>query len=97
VAPARCHEGVDLDLAWMDTTAGQSEQTANQARSAVAAYQVSVFGYVAAPMIAANRALLMSLVATNIFAQNTPAIAATDTGSVGEARPGRSARRERLE
>ena len=27
-------------VAWMDTTAGQAEQTANQARSAVAAYQI---------------------------------------------------------
>ena len=30
------------------------------------------------PIIAANRALLAALVATNIFGQNTPAIAATE-------------------
>ena len=31
------------------------------------------------PVIAANRALLQALVATNLFGQNTPAIAATET------------------
>jgi PPE-repeat protein len=65
-------------VAWMDTTAGQAEQTANQARSAVAAYQAAFLATVPPPVIAANRALLMSLVATNIFGQNTPAIAATE-------------------
>jgi PPE-repeat protein len=65
-------------VAWMDTTAAQAEQTANQARSAVAAYQAAFLATVPPPVIAANRALLMSLVATNIFGQNTPAIAATE-------------------
>jgi PPE-repeat protein len=66
-------------VAWMDTTAAQAEQTANQARSAVAAYQAAFLATVPPPVIAANRALLMSLVATNIFGQNTAAIAATET------------------
>jgi PPE-repeat protein len=66
-------------VAWMDATAAQAEQTANQARSAVAAYQAAFLATVPPPVIAANRALLMSLVATNIFGQNTPAIAATET------------------
>jgi PPE-repeat protein len=65
-------------VGWMDTTAAQAEQTANQARSAVAAYQAAFLATVPPPVIAANRALLMSLVATNIFGQNTPAIAATE-------------------
>jgi PPE-repeat protein len=65
-------------VAWMDTTAAQAEQTANQARSAVAAYQAAFLATAPPPVIAANRALLMSLVATNIFGQNTPAIAATE-------------------
>jgi PPE-repeat protein len=65
-------------VAWMDTTAAQAEQTASQARSAVAAYQAAFLATVPPPVIAANRALLMSLVATNIFGQNTPAIAATE-------------------
>jgi PPE-repeat protein len=65
-------------VVWMDTTAAQAEQTANRARSAVAAYQAAFLATVPPPVIAANRALLMSLVATNIFGQNTPAIAATE-------------------
>jgi PPE-repeat protein len=65
-------------VAWMDSTAAQAEQTANQARSAVAAYQAAFLATVPPPVIAANRALLMSLVATNVFGQNTPAIAATE-------------------
>jgi PPE-repeat protein len=65
-------------VAWMDTTAAQAEQSANQARSAVAAYQAAFLATVPPPVIAANRALLMSLVATNIVGQNTPAIAATE-------------------
>jgi PPE-repeat protein len=63
---------------WMNTTAIQAEQTANQARSAAAAYDDAFTATVPPPVIAANRALLMALVATNIFGQNTPAIAATE-------------------
>jgi PPE-repeat protein len=63
---------------WMNTTAVQAEQTANQARSAVAAYEAAFTATVPPPVIAANRALLMALVATNILGQNTPAIAATE-------------------
>ncbi|ORW95866.1 hypothetical protein AWB92_08615 [Mycobacterium sp. IEC1808] len=63
---------------WMNTTAAQAEATANQARSAAAAYEAAFAATVPPPVIAANRALLMTLVATNIFGQNTPAIAATE-------------------
>ena len=65
-------------VAWMNTTAGQAELTANQARSAAAAYEAAFSATVPPPVIAANRALLMALVATNIFGQNTAAIAATE-------------------
>ncbi|WP_343709289.1 PPE family protein [Mycobacterium sp.] len=63
---------------WMTTTAAQAEQTASQARSAVAAYETAFAATVPPPVIAANRASLASLVATNILGQNTPAIAATE-------------------
>ncbi|MBV8290804.1 MAG: PPE family protein, partial [Mycobacterium sp.] len=64
--------------AWMNTTAAQAEQTAAQAQAAVSAYE-SAFGMTVPPaVIAANRAQLASLVATNILGQNTPAIAATE-------------------
>ncbi|WP_434085096.1 PPE family protein [Mycobacterium paraterrae] len=66
-------------VAWMNTTAGQAEQTATQAKAAAAAYQTAFAGVVPPPVITANRTLLASLVATNILGQNTPAIAATET------------------
>ena len=64
--------------AWMTTTAAQAEQSASQAWSAVAAYETAFAGTVAPPVIAANRALLAVLVATNIVGQNAPVIAATE-------------------
>jgi len=64
--------------AWMNTTAAQAEQTANQAKSAAAAYEAAFSAMVPPPVVAANRAQLASLVATNLLGQNTPAIAATE-------------------
>ena len=63
---------------WLSTTAAQAEETANQARAAVAAYEAAFAMTVPPPAIAANRSLLMALIATNFFGQNTPAIAATE-------------------
>ncbi|MDT5166380.1 MAG: hypothetical protein QOC88_3274 [Mycobacterium sp.] len=63
---------------WLSTTAAQAEETANQARAAVAAYEAAFAMTVPPPAIAANRALLMALIATNFFGQNTPAIMATE-------------------
>ena len=65
-------------VAWMNTTAAQAEQTASQLASAVAAYETAFAATVPPPVITANRALLASLVATNLLGQNTPAIAATE-------------------
>ena len=65
-------------MAWMRATAGQAEQTATQARAAAAAYETAFAATVPPAVIVANRALLMSLIATNIFGQNTAAIAATE-------------------
>jgi PPE-repeat protein len=64
--------------AWLSATAAQAEHTASQARAAVAAYEAAFALTVPPPVIAANRALLMALIATNFFGQNTPAIAATE-------------------
>jgi PPE-repeat protein len=66
-------------VTWMTATAAQAEETANQARATVAAYESAFMATVPPPVIDANRALLMMLVATNILGQNTPAIAATET------------------
>jgi PPE-repeat protein len=63
---------------WMNTTAAQAELTSTQAKAAVAAYEAAFAATVPPPVIEANRALLMMLIATNILGQNTPAIAATE-------------------
>jgi len=65
-------------VAWLGTTAEQAEQTAAQAEAAAAAYEAAFAATVPPPVIAANRAQLMALIATNILGQNTPAIAATE-------------------
>ena len=64
--------------AWMNATAAQAEQTAGQAHAAVTAYESAFSMTVPPTVIAANRAQLASLVATNVLGQNTPAIAATE-------------------
>ena len=66
-------------VAWMRATAAQAEQAANQATAAAAAYDAAFAETVPPPVVAANRSLLAALVATNLFGQNTPAIALTET------------------
>jgi PPE-repeat protein len=65
-------------LNWMTTAAEQAEQTATQARAAAAAYETAFAMTVPPAVIAANRSLLMALIATNVLGQNTAAIAATE-------------------
>jgi PPE-repeat protein len=64
--------------AWMSATAAQAEQVANQARAAASAHAAAFAMTVPPPLIAANRAQLMTLVATNFLGVNTPAIMATE-------------------
>jgi PPE-repeat protein len=65
-------------VAWMSATGAQAEQAASQAKIAAGAYETAFAATVPPPVIAANRALLMALIATNFLGQNTPAIAATE-------------------
>ncbi|OBG94175.1 hypothetical protein A5697_02650 [Mycobacterium sp. E3251] len=65
-------------IGWLGSGALRAEQTAARARAAAAAYEAAFAATVPPPVIAANRALLASLIATNILGQNTPAIAATE-------------------
>jgi PPE-repeat protein len=65
-------------VAWMNTTAAQSERSAAQARAAAAAYEAAFAMTVPPQFVAANRSLVMSLIATNFLGQNTPAIAAAE-------------------
>jgi PPE-repeat protein len=65
-------------VAWMNATAVKAEAAASQAEAAAVAYETAFAATVPPPQIAANRAQLASLVATNLIGQNTPAIAATE-------------------
>lgn len=65
-------------VAWLSHTAGQAEQAATQAAEAASAYEAAFAETVPPPVVAANRALLMELLATNFLGQNTAAIAAVE-------------------
>ena len=67
-------------VAWVTTTAGQAAEAASRARSAATAYDAAFAATVPPSVVLANRVLLATLVATNLFGQNTPAIAATEAG-----------------
>jgi len=65
-------------VAWATTTAEQAGQAASQSRAAAAAYEAAFAATVPPAVVTANRTLLATLVATNFFGQNTPAIATTE-------------------
>lgn len=65
-------------MTWMNVTGGQAEQAAAQAQAAAGAFEAAFAMTVPPAEVAANRALLAVLVATNVLGQNTPAIAATE-------------------
>ncbi|MCV7382260.1 PPE family protein [Mycolicibacter longobardus] len=65
-------------VSWMSMTAAQAELSATQARAAAAAYEAAFAATVPPPVVAANRAQLATLIATNFLGQNTAAIAATE-------------------
>ena len=65
-------------VGWLSSTAGLAEQAATQAGAAAAAYEAAFAATVPPPVIEANRALLMTLLASNFLGQNTAAIAATE-------------------
>ncbi|WP_156297474.1 PPE family protein [Mycobacterium paragordonae] len=62
-------------VAWMSATAAQAKAAADQAKAAVSAYEAAFAAVVPPMQIAMNRSQLALLVATNIFGQNTGAIA----------------------
>jgi PPE-repeat protein len=69
---------VEPYVAWMSATAGQAEQASSQAQAAASAYGEAFAMTVPLPVIATNRTQLASLVATNVFGQNSTAIATTE-------------------
>jgi len=77
-ASASALAAVSPFIIWLDNAAEEAEQAASQAFAAAAAYEAAFAATVPPPVIAANRAVLAALVATNYLGQNTPAIAATE-------------------
>ncbi len=65
-------------VSWLSGAAAQAEEAAGQARAAAAAYEEAFASIVPPQLVAGNRALFARLVATNVFGQNTSAIAANE-------------------
>jgi PPE-repeat protein len=65
-------------LSWMQAASATAAEAAAQATAAATAYETAFAAHVPPAEIAANRTQLAQLVATNIFGQNTPAIASTE-------------------
>lgn len=65
-------------VTWLTTAAAQAGRTAAQARAAAAAFETAQAAVAHPALVAANRSGLVSLVASNLFGQNTPAIAAAE-------------------
>ena len=65
-------------IAWLSNAAAQAQESASQAAAAASAYEAAFLATVPPAEVAANRALLAALLATNFLGQNTAAIAATE-------------------
>jgi PPE-repeat protein len=65
-------------VTWISDAAAQAAQAAGQAQFAASAFEAAFAATVPPPVIAANRAQLAMLVATNFLGINTPAIMATE-------------------
>jgi triacylglycerol lipase len=63
---------------WLGGAAAQAEQSATQARAAASAVEAALASIVDPGLITANRGHLVSLVTSNLFGQNAPAIAAAE-------------------
>ena len=74
-------------LTWMRSTAAHCEEAASHAIAAAGAYETAFAMTVPPPMITANRVQLATLIATNNFGHNTPAIMATEAEYGGMPRP----------
>lgn len=75
---AAMEDAVTPYVTWLNSAAAEAEQTASQARAAASAYQAAFAATVPPEVIAVNREQLAMLNATNVFGQNTPAIAMTE-------------------
>jgi len=65
-------------VGWLTAAAGQAALAAGQARAAATAFETAQMATVHPAAVTANRTTLATLVATNFFGINAPAIAATE-------------------
>jgi PPE-repeat protein len=77
-ASASMAAAVQPYVAWMNVTAAHAQHAATQATASAAAFETAFAATVPPPVVAANRAQLAALVATNFLGINTPAIMATE-------------------
>jgi PPE-repeat protein len=63
---------------WLSSAAAQASGAASQAKAVASAFESALAATVHPATVAANRSNLVSLVISNIFGQNAPAIAATE-------------------
>jgi PPE-repeat protein len=77
-ASASMAAAVQPYVAWMNVTAAHAQHAAAQATASAAAFETAFAATVPPPVIAANRAQLAALAATNFLGINTPAIIATE-------------------
>ncbi|OBI85368.1 PPE family protein [Mycobacterium sp. 1245805.9] len=77
-ASAAMMAAVQPYVTWLDITAAHAQHAATQATASAAAFETAFAATVPPAAIAANRAQLAALVATNFLGINTPAIMATE-------------------
>ena len=77
-ASAAMTSAVTPYLTWLNTTAATAHQVSSQAMASAGAFEAARAAVVSPPIIAANRAQLAALVASNFLGVNTPAILATE-------------------
>ena len=63
---------------WLGAAAMQAEESASQAQAAAAGFEAARAAMVEPGLVLTNRNLLVSLVSSNLFGQNAPAIAAAE-------------------
>lgn len=77
-ASAAMTSAVTPFLAWLHATSTAAYQASSQAMASAGAFEAARAAVVSPAIIAANRALLATLVASNFLGVNTPAILATE-------------------
>ncbi|WP_077080743.1 PPE family protein, SVP subgroup [Mycobacterium numidiamassiliense] len=65
-------------VSWLEGAAVQAEHAGTQAKAAAAAYEEAFASTVPPPLVTSNRTRLARLLATNVFGQNTSAIATAE-------------------